>query len=264
MSIFSRESLRRLKRRLMAPLKPLEGKVRGYCQYFILKTIQKHGIMPTSFTSGNDGMANALLLPLLQSKRRIDSYYPSRPEAVAIGGYLLTSHPRAVFFYHDPADLTESPWILRGDYQPNVTAWLCANVAPEERVLVLAGGQGYHTLTIASQLNSLGKVMVLNLRADDRKTLELNLRANRLDRHVDVHTIKPRDLETPGRMEKRRVAEFAPTLTIVDLPPDTHPSTFANDRWHVVNCHAIQGGEIQPLHEFVVDAKDSLPLRKAG
>ena len=263
MSLWSREDWRRYKRWLMSPLKRLEAKVRLYCQFFVLKTIEKHGIVNANSAAGLDGTTSSMILPMLQSKRRMEDNRQPAPVAVAVGGYLLTTHPRADFFYHAPVDLAQTPWILMGDYQSNVTAWICAHVKCDDRVLVLGGEQGFHTLSLATQLGERGKAMVLGFRADDKRLLELNLRANRLEHKVEVHTIKLRDLDLPNRLVRRQVAEFSPTLTIVELPAELQATRFDQERWHVVNTHFFAAGEVHSMLEpDVTGARPS--IRKAA
>ncbi len=242
-----RKTLGKLGRKALSPFKKIGAKLKKEGQRFVIKTMERHEASKPIPPTPQAGVPNDLLIPLLRARRRTDRFQSTPIQAVPVDQYLLTSHPRADFFYHQPTDLADTPWIVMGDFQPNVTAWICSSVPPDGRVLVIGGGQGYHLLSIANELTAGGKLLWLSPQGDERAVRELNLRSHRFEDRVELQALTPEEL--CGEALPAALESFDPTMIVLDLPDsaEMHSAVLAKlqDR-HVCSIDEDRVVEIGP------------------
>lgn len=182
-------------------------------------------------------------------------------QAIAIGDYLLARHPLKSFCYVQPIDLAQTPWILMGDYQPNVTGWICAHVPQDSRVLLVGGGQGYHALSLASQLDASGRVLALTLDPALHAVFELNIKLHKLDGIVDICSTHLDALNTVSPEMRSSIESFAPSLTILELPSQASFGASILENLGIGEAFAFDDDGVSRMPTAQADASES---RKAA
>lgn len=211
-----RERLRWLKIRVLGPFQRIGHKLKYAAQRFVIKTVEKHSNVNASISNSSDAATVGLLLSVLGARRKSEVFQTPLLQTIPIKDYLLTSHPRVDFFYHRPLDLAETPWMLKGNYESSVSAWICSNICREDRVLILGGGQGYHALSVAKQLESEGQLLVLARPSEDQEVFELNFRTNRLTAFVQLQLVQIDDNAILSKELCDAIHRFAPSKILVD------------------------------------------------
>jgi hypothetical protein len=214
MTLRIRERLRWMRMRCLYPLNRVGFQIKKAAQRFVIKTVEKNASLREGMGSSLDHAG--LMISLLRARRKSEESRAVALQAIPVKDFLLTSHPQVDFFYHRSTDLAETAWIIRGDYEPNVSAWILSKITREDRVLIVGGGQGYHALTVAKRLEAIGQLVVVAFPTGDLEAFELNFRTNRLDSFVQLHVLQSIETESFPKDLYARIQEFSPTIILVD------------------------------------------------
>ncbi len=258
-----REKWRWLRTRTFSPFQRIGHKLKLSVQRFIIKTVDKHTNVNASIGDPSGPLSSGLLLSLLSARRRSESVQPPPFQSIAVQDYLLTVHPHADFFYHRPTDLAVTPWILRGNYEQNVSAWICSNVSREDRVLMLGVGEGYHALSVAKQIESAGQLFVLAFPTEDQTVFELNFRSNRLVGSTELSIVVREDSRSLAEILGATAQQFRPSKILIELPTHLALDQSILHAFGIAEVFVIEDGEV--TNRVFGDCSDqsSLPRKVA-
>lgn len=237
MNFGMREKWRWLLRRCASPFQRIGNKLKVAAQRFVVKTIEKH-----SPVSSSSCAADGHLIALLKARRKSQDFHSPLRQVIPVKDLLLTSHPRVDFFYHRPLDLVETPWIVKGDYEPNVSAWILSNISRKDRVLIIGGGQGYHALTVAKQLEPTGQLLMIGQPSDDLEVVELNFRTNRLSASMTM--MQSETLTVANREFRGVIRQFSPTIVLVDQGSHSVLDSIGTFDFCIQNVFVVDDGEV--------------------
>jgi hypothetical protein len=160
------------------PFRRLANSIKRSAQKFIVKSVEKQGL---TGATGSDSASLDLVISLLQSDAGRRAPKQVGFSAIPVGSHFLLPHPIADLYYHFPQDLIETAWILQGDFEPDVSAWICGHLEIDDKVIWVGCRQTYHALSAAKRIHQgSGSVFI----ATDQPSLELlalNLQVNRIE-----------------------------------------------------------------------------------
>ena len=243
------ENWRRIRSKLLRPFQRLGNKAKAAAQRFVIKTVDKNGGMNSSMGGAANGLSTGLVLSLLNARRPNEGVQLPSFQAVAVQDFLLTFHPRADFFFHRPLDLASTPWILSGNFEESVSAWICSNVASNDRVLMIGAGEGYHALSVAKQIESAGQLHIVTLPSEEQDVLDLNFRTNRLETPGKSVLSESEDFEDISRGIVEIIQRFNPSKILIT------PSEF--EAFDMPELSSFPGAEVFAIENGEVTARTS-------
>lgn len=113
-------------------------------------------------------------------------------------GWLVAAHPVAPFIYLDADDLTTTPHIIAGQFEPGTTAALVRCLRPDTDYWDATPGTGYHLLTAATLVKT-GSLAVPTTPPAQRDVLHRNGTAHQLN--YQQHVNQPSASTSVGRLD---------------------------------------------------------------
>jgi FkbM family methyltransferase len=115
-------------------------------------------------------------------------------EGIYLGnGLLLTRHPYGGPMFVDARDLTVTPRILTGEYEPDLARLLPSLVRGGDLVLDIGANQGFHTITMASGVGPAGHVVSFEPNPRTADVLEKNVMLSGLRQLVTIERVAASD-----------------------------------------------------------------------